>query len=218
MTGTVRLRSAGTFLALVLACGPAIAEQGDAELGLRLLWVTGSATSSGTVADTGSAVKLSSGPGVELDWLLWPFDELTVELSLGLSGHPIETVGGTFSGVDGGTLWHVPVSAVAQYRPKLTDRLDPYVGLGLVYHLLKPRMSSSYDQLLSDLEFSNDLNVVAQVGVVYALDVHWSANLDLRYTGLRTTATLTARDGTRLAALDLKMDPWVVSVGFRVRY
>ena len=40
---------------------------------------SGSTTSSGTVADTGSSVTLASGPGVEIDWTIAPLDELTVE-------------------------------------------------------------------------------------------------------------------------------------------
>ena len=154
----------------------------------------------------------------ELAWVVWPLDELTVELSLGLSGHPIGTSGGLVGGIDGGTLWRIPVSAVAQYRPEIVDRLDPYVGLGLVYNVLVARMSSDYGQWLSDVDFDDELNLVAQVGISYALDHRWSANLDLRYMGLRTTGTFTALDGSELARVDFKLDPWVVALGFRVRY
>jgi outer membrane protein W len=208
-------------IALILAVSipiVATAEQGDSEVGIRLLWTTGSATSTGTIAETGSAVTLSSGPGVETGWVLWPLDELSVELSLGLTGHPIKTRGGSLGGLDGGTLWRFPISAVAQYRPKLTDRLDPYVGLGLVFNVLVPRMSSEYEQLLSDLDFTNELDVVAQAGLSYAIDVRWSANLDLRYMGLRTTGTFVALDGSTLDETVFKMNPWVVALGFRFRY
>lgn len=56
-----------------------------------------------------------------------------------------------------------------------------------------------------------------EVGVNYSLDLHWSANLDLRYMGLRTTGTFVSMDGTR-DDLSFSMNPWVVGLGFRYRY
>ena len=203
--------------ALVLWGSPATAEQGDTEVGFRLMWVTGSATAAGTIADTGSSPTLSSGPGIELDWVLWPLDELTVEMSIGASPHPVGTSGGTLGGIDGGTVWRLPVSAVAQYRPDLDSRFDPYVGLGFVYNVMVFDDSSVYKELFSEAKFSNEIDLVAQVGVNYSLDLRWSANLDLRYMGLRTTGTFVSMDGTR-DDLSFSMNPWVVGLGFRYRY
>ena len=203
--------------ALVLWGSPATAEQGDTEVGFRLMWVTGSATAAGTIADTGSSPTLSSGPGIELDWVLWPLDELTVEMSIGASPHPVGTSGGTLGGIDGGTVWRLPVSAVAQYRPDLDSRFDPYVGLGFVYNVMIFDDSSAYKELFSEAKFSNEIDLVAQVGVNYSLDLRWSANLDLRFMGLRTTGTFVSMDGTR-DDLSFSMNPWVVGLGFRYRY
>jgi len=193
------------------------AEQGDTEIGFRLLWVTGSATAAGSIADTGSSPTLSSGPGIEIDWVLWPLDELTVELSVGASPLPVGTTGGSLGGIDGGSVWRLPLSAVAQYRPDLFGKFDPYVGLGFVYNVMMFDDSSAFKELFSDAGFSNEIDLVAQVGVTYALDLRWSANLDLRYMGLRTTGTFVGADGTG-DELDFFLDPWVVGLGFRYRY
>lgn len=201
----------------LLIAGAAAAEKGDTEVGFRLMYVTASATGSGTIDDTGSSPSLSSGPGVEIDWVLWPLDELTIELSAGVSPHPVGTSGGDLAGTDGGTLWRIPLSAVAQYRPDLYGPFDPYVGLGLVYNLSRYAMSSAYDELYSKGEFSNDLNIVAQVGLNYTLDVRWSANLDLRYMGMKTTGTFTAADGAA-GESKISFSPWVIGLGFRYRY
>ena len=202
---------------LVLSGGPVAAEQGDTEVGFRLMWVTGSATAAGTIADTGSSPTLSSGPGIEVDWVIWPLDELTVEMSIGASPHPVGTSGGSLGGIDGGSLWRFPLSAVAQYRPDLDGKFDPYVGLGFVYNVMVFDDSSAYKQLFSEAKFSNEIDLVAQVGVNYSLDLRWSANLDLRYMGLRTTGTFVGMDGTR-DDLSFSMNPWVVGLGFRFRY
>ncbi len=205
-------------VALMLLGGTfAAAEQGDTEVGFRLMWVTGSATAAGSVAETGSSPTLSSGPGVEVDWVLWPLDEFTVELSIGASPHPVGTSGGALGGIDGGTVWRLPLSAVAQYRPDLYGKFDPYVGLGLVYNVMIFDDSSAYKELFTETGFSNEIDIVAQVGVTYALDMRWSANLDLRYMGLRTTGTFVGTDGTR-DELDFSMNPWAVGLGFRFRY
>jgi outer membrane protein W len=206
-------------LILTLAVSASVnAEQGDKLVGFRLFYATGSASSVGTVADSGSKVTLSSGPGVELDWVLYPLDELSVELSIGASPHSVGTSGGAFGGLDGGTLWRFPLSAVAQYRPDLFGEWNPYVGLGLVYNANVYDMSAAYKEWLSNVDFSSDVNVVVQVGVDYALSLRWAANLDLRYMGMRTTATFEALDGAALDEVDLKLDPWVIGLGFRFRY
>ena len=202
---------------ILLCAGLAVAEQGDTEVGFRLLWVTGSATGSGTFAETGSSPTLSSGPGIEFDWVLWPLDELTVELAIGGSGHPVGTSGGTFAGIDGGTLWRIPLSAVAQYRPDLYGAFHPYVGLGLVYNFTVYDSSSAYDEFFQKTAFSNDIDLVAQIGLNYRLDVRWSANLDLRYMGMKTTGTFTYNNGAT-ESIDFGLNPWVVGLGFRYRY
>lgn len=204
--------------AVILLCGSfAAAEQGDTEIGFRLLWVTGSARSAGTLADTGSSVTLSSGPGIEIDWILWPLDRLTVELSLGASVQPVGTSGGSLGGIDGGSLWRLPLSAVAQYRPDLFGSFHPYVGLGFVYNFPIYDDSSAYKELFSELSFSDDFNIVAQVGVDYTLNIRWSANLDLRYMGMDTTGTFASLDGAT-QELGFRFDPWVVGLGFSYRY
>jgi len=217
LTALNRFHPAWVVAAILLIASPGFAEQGDSEVGFRLLWVTGSASSAGTIAETGSAVTLSSGPGIEIDWVLWPLDELTVELAIGGSAQPVGTSGGELGGVDGGTLWRIPLSAVAQYRPDLYGSFDPYVGLGLVYNATAYDESSEYESLFSGVSFSNDLNIVVQAGVTYTLDVRWSANLDLRYMAMGTDATFTGFDGST-QTLGMRFDPWVVGLGFRFRY
>ncbi len=211
-------RSIFALMAVMLCGSFASAEKGDTEVGFRLMYATGSAKGAGSIGDTGSSPTLSSGPGIEIDWVLWPLDELTVELSIGASPHPVGTSGGSLSGPDGGTLWRLPLSAVAQYRPDLYGRFDPYVGLGLVYNAAVYDMSSAYAEVFSKVSFSSDANIVVQVGVNYDLDERWSANLDLRYMGMTTDGTFTSLDGATRDELSLKFDPWVVGLGFRYRY
>lgn len=212
-----RLHLVCVVVAILSVGSSGFAEQGDTEVGFRLLWVTGSAAGVGTLAETGSAVTISSGPGIEVDWVLWPFDELTVELALGASAQPVRTSGGSLGGIDGGSLWRIPLSAVAQYRPDLFGRFNPYVGLGLVYNATTFDESSEYKELFSDVSFSNDLDIVVQAGVTYNLDLRWSANLDVRYMGMGTDATFIGFDGTT-QSVEFRFDPWVVGLGFRFRY
>lgn len=211
------IRIAVVAAAVLAVTGAVSAEQGDTEVGFRLVWVTGSATGAGTLTGVGGSPTLSSAPGIEVDWVLWPLDELSVELSLGASPHPIGIRGGDLAGLDLGSLWRLPVSAVAQYRPDLFGRFDPYVGLGVVYNAAIVDESSASKAEFSQIGFSKDVDVVAQLGVTYDLDVRWSANLDVRYMGWSTTGTLTSTDGT-VDSLQLTMNPWVVGLGFRFRY
>ena len=181
------------------------------------MWVTGSAKAVGTIADTDSSPTLSSGPGIEIDWVIWPFDELTLEMSIGASAHPVGTSGGALAG----SRRRDSVAATFERRGPVSARpgskFDPYVGLGFVYNVMIFDDSGAYRDLFSEAKFSNEIDLVAQVGVNYSLDYRWSANLDLRYMGLRTTGTFVGMDGTR-DDLSLSMNPWVVGLGFRYRY
>jgi outer membrane protein len=204
--------------ALVMAALPAPAEQGDTEVGFRLLGLSASATADGEIAGTGGTPELSSNIGTDVSWLLWPLDRLAVELSLGVSAHPLEASGGELAGVDGGTLWRLPVSAVAQYRFALFGPFHPYVGLGLSYNVTKLRSSSAYDERFSEVGFSDDVGVVVQAGLDYALDERWSANLDLRFMAMRTDAVFTDAGSGATSDVGFPLDPWVVGLGFRYRY
>jgi outer membrane protein W len=204
-------------LAILALAGVAAAEQGDTEVGFRLLYAIGDATADGTIGSTGSTPTLDGGPGVELNWAIWPLHLLSVELSAAATAHPVELSGGDFDGVDGGTLWRIPLSAVAQYRPDIYGPFNPYFGLGLVYNATTYQSSSSADAVFSEVEFSGELGLVAQVGVDYAIDVRWSANLDLRYMGMKTTGSFVTHDGA-VDELELELDPWAIGLGFRFRY
>jgi outer membrane protein len=203
--------------ALLALAAPVLAESGDTEVGVRALWVSGSATGDGELGDSGSSPTLSSGPGLEIGWVVWPLDWLTVELAAGVSALPVGTSGGSVGGLDLGTLWSFPLSAVAQYRPPLYGPFDPYVGLGLVFNVNLLDESDAAAASFSDIELSDELGLVVEAGVAYHLDLRWSATLDVRYMGHRPTATFTAADGAvDESAFDL--DPWVVGLGFRYRY
>lgn len=202
---------------VLVSTAPACAEQGDSEIGFRALYVTASSTGAGTLGDNGSSPTLSSGPGVELSWLLWPLDELSVELCAAVSAHPLGTVGGSLDGIDGGTLWRIPLSAVAQYRPDFGGPFVPYVGLGVVFNVTTSSAPETLQEHFPDVEFSDDLDLAAQIGIDYRLDTRWSANLDLRFMGMRTTATYAAADGV-VDDIDFDLNPWVIGLGFRLRY
>ncbi|MCU0304873.1 MAG: outer membrane beta-barrel protein [Thermoanaerobaculales bacterium] len=212
------VRRLSTVLAALLAlAAPALAEQGDTEVGFRALWVAGSATGDRELGDTGSSPTLSSGPGLEIGWVAWPLDWLTVELAAGASALPLETTGGSLGSLDLGTVWAFPLSAVAQYRPPLYGPFDPYVGIGLAYTLNLLDESDAAAAAFTDIELTDELGLVVEAGVAYHLDVRWSATLDLRYVGWETTGRFTSADGS-VDESALGLDPWVVGLGFRYRF
>jgi len=203
---------------LIASASPTVAEQGDTEIGFRLLGIAASAKTDAEIADTGSTPELSSNIGAEASWTVWPLDWLAVELSLGVSAHPLTASGGELSAADGGTLWRLPVSAVAQYRIPVYGPFDPYVGLGLSFNVAKLRPSTAYDERFSNIGFSDDVGIVVQAGVDYLLDERWSANLDLRYMAMRTDAVFTDRSSGATSEVGFALDPWVIGLGFRYRY
>jgi len=124
------------------AAGAADAQTPEWRYGGRALWV-GAGTTSGELGDTGSRLDLSSGPGLEFDATAMFSDVIGVELSVGVSGHRLDLVGGDWNGIDGGWVWLMPLTALAQYHLQVYGPWDPYFGLGITW--IQPFSSLSND-------------------------------------------------------------------------
>ena len=210
------------FVSLLLTIIVGVAGGADAgtpewRYGGRILWVSAGSTSSEFGA-TGSHLDLGSGPGLEFDATVMFSDVIGVELSLGASGHRLDLVGGDWNGIDGGWMWLVPLTALAQYHVQVYGPWDPYFGLGITWVGGFSSLSNEFEDAgVEDLDLKGSVGVAAQVGVNYQMNNRWYANLDLRYLGASLEATVRT-DDRDLPTVKLDINPWVFAVGFGYRF
>jgi outer membrane protein len=170
------------------------------------------------LGDTGGALTLHSGWGLELDATLMFSARFGVELSIGASAHRFCLSGGDWGDIDGGKVWLVPVNAIAQYHPPVYGPWDPYIGVGFSW--VPPIYNGSgelSDAGVTDLDLDGGVGVAAQLGINYQMDHRWYANIDLRYSGTSLDARVrTEEEDFPTVTLDIK--PLTVSLGFGYKF
>ena len=170
------------LVTIVAVVGGASAQSPEWRYGGRISWVD-SKTTSEELGETGSSLELDSGLGVEFDATVIFSDRFGIELSAGASA-PRFRLTGEEGSVDGGRVWLVPLSAIAQYHHPVYGPWDPYVGLGISWVVPIYKLSGDLeDSGVERLEIDGGFGGVAQIGTNYQMDNRWYMNIDLRYFG-----------------------------------
>jgi outer membrane protein len=112
-------------------------------------------------------------------------------------------------GVVIGSFKHLPPTLLAQYRFDAIGSVTPYLGAGLNY----TRISSvSLLGGAADLE-NHSFGLALQAGVDFAIDSHWSLNVDLKRINIRSDVVA---GGAKISAV--KVDPTLVAIGVGYRF
>lgn len=118
----------------------------------------------------------------------------------------------------------LPPALIAQYHFSPKSQFQPYVGLGLNYTMFfKGKSSTSlYNALngVTDLKVDNKAGWVAQAGADYDMGNGWFVNADVKYIGLKTTATfdVNTKGTAAKASVDVDINPWVYGIGIGKRF
>jgi outer membrane protein len=214
-----RRLTATCFCALLVVAGTASAQDAEWRLGGRALYMTGGTTSP-EVADTGASLELGAGGGLEFDAVARFSEMFAAEFTIGVTVQPLTVIENDIccSGVDGGWVWLVPLTAVAQFHIPVYGKWDPYVGLGIAWTYPYDDLSSDIKDFgVRDIAFKSTVGLAAQGGVNLTLNNRWYANLDVRYLGVSLEATVTT-DAGELEPVDLDIKPWVIGIGFGYRF
>ncbi len=109
------------------------------------------------------------------------------------------------------------------------SRFQPYVGVGFNYTVFwDEKASSQLKRGLSAvtgveesyrMELDDSIGIAGQVGFDYALTDHFIVNAGLWWINIETDAKFTGNTtGTRVRADDVKVNPWVYSIGVGYRF
>jgi len=128
-----------------------------------------------------------------------------------LAAYPFEHDIMLLDGTEVGSTKHLPPTLSIQYHFRPTQKLQPYIGLGLNYTTF---MSEKTMGALegTKLSLGASWGLAGQIGFDVLISDNWFLNMDLRYIGIETEAKL---DGASLG--DVEIDPWVYGahIGFR---
>ncbi|MBP8248059.1 MAG: OmpW family protein, partial [Phenylobacterium sp.] len=97
-----------------------------------------------------------------------------------------------------------------QYHFAPAAKVSPYVGAGVNYMLFH----SGKDQNGFTVKLDDGFGYALQAGVDVAVKGPWSANLDVKKVFFETDAKI---NGGALKS-KVKLDPWVLSVGFGYKF
>ncbi len=143
----------------------------------------------------------------ELDFSYFFTDNIAVELILAATKHDVSLAGtGKIT-----ELWVLPPTLTLQYHHPM-GAFKPYFGFGVNCTTI---LSSDATAAIGGVDSWEDaFGFALQFGADYALDDHWSINVDVKKIWLNLDASVTA--GGVSASVDL--DPWVVGAGVGYRF
>lgn len=145
-------------------------------------------------------------PEVDISYFLTP--NIALELILTYpQKHDIESAGTKI-----GSFKHLPPTLTAQYH--FTGMgWRPYVGLGVNYtHLSDVQWDDSVAELNPSVK-KDSYGLAAQIGADVPLGGGWLLNVDVKKVQIATDVSL---DGTNIG--ELKVDPWLFSIGVGKRF
>ncbi|KHN55486.1 membrane protein [Dickeya fangzhongdai] len=114
---------------------------------------------------------------------------------------------------------HLPPTLMAQYYfGQSTDKLRPYLGVGLNYTTFFDEKfnQTGKDAGLSDLSLKNSWGVAAQAGLDYNLNKNWLLNMSVWWMDIDTTVKFKAAGQDQ--SIKTRLDPWVFMFGFGYKF
>ncbi len=142
----------------------------------------------------------------ELDITYFLNDNFALELILAVSPHDA-----TLGGAVVTDLLLLPPTLTLQYHMPMGN-FKPYVGAGINLTFVIDSSPTAVAGFVDDWDAS--VGFALQAGFDYAIDDHWSFNLDVKKLWLGLDGTITAG----LVPVSVDIDPWIVGVGIGYRF
>ena len=107
------------------------------------------------------------------------------------------------------TVKQLPPTLSLQHHFSPNGTVRPYAGAGINYTMFFDEQATA---VINSISLDDSWGWAAQAGTDIEINKNWFANVDLRYINIETTAT------TNLGTVDVKINPWVFSVGVGTRF
>ena len=161
----------------------------------------------GRLAGAPASFSVNDAIMPELDISYFLTDNFALELILAVSPHEVDLAGvGKVTDV-----LLLPPTLTVQYHHAF-GAFKPYVGVGVNYTIV---LDSDATAAIGSVDEWNDgVGLALQAGFDYAIDEHWSVNVDVKKLFLNMDARVTPAGLN--ASVDL--DPWIVGAGIGYRF
>jgi outer membrane protein len=213
-----RLVSVATLLVTTVVALPGLAQQGERQIGIRLVALAPEAESE-AVRDYGTGFGVDDTFAVDLHLRYRLHDRLNLELGLLPTQIDLVTVGGVVDGLDAGNVLMTPLALTMLYQVPVMGKVRPYIGAGLcyTYYFHYDITSELYeDARVGSLEIDPSLGMVGQIGLDYELSDRSSVNLDVRYLGISTDIAVWDRGGNFFDKVTVDINPWALGLGVEI--
>ena len=110
-----------------------------------------------------------------------------------------------------GTFKHLPPTLMVQYHFTDLGAIKPYVGAGVNYTKIWGENMTALGQPVT-LDGSS-IGLALQAGVDYKLNRNWYLNADIKKVQIKSDVML---GGSKIS--EVKLDPWLVSIGVGYRF
>jgi outer membrane protein W len=210
------MRSLPTLFVLLSLVSVTLAAQGNAGVDIGV-WASKVNLAKGATLDGDSRADLADASGFGVNVRFDRGGRFSTELAVfSFSSDARLTAGPTDSGPARlGSLRVTPLTATMQLHPAQGRLFRPWLGGGIAYVLSGELGGREPDSAGNGrIEVDDELTWVASAGVDFSVTPALGVGLDTRYI------PMTARSRTLGAAEDgeLKLSPWIVSVGARFRF
>lgn len=173
----------------------------------------------------GGDVNISNTLIPELDITYFFTKNIATELILGTTKHEVNTLGSDISAVGGPTSANVDLGSVYLLPPTLTAQyhffpdkvFNPYVGAGVNYTIFYNEKSGS---IVRGIDYKNTFGYAIQVGFDLMFDDTFFINADIKKLFLNPDVTVDASNlapGLSIPA-DVKINPWLIGLGFGMKF
>jgi outer membrane protein len=206
-----------TLLFILVTALPAGAQQGDRQIGIRLVALAPEVDSE-TFGTTGTGIGVDDTFAIDFHLRYRLRDRLGIELGLLPTQLDLATVGGIEDGHDAGNVVATPLTLTLLYQVPIMGKVRPYIGAGLCYtHYFHYELTSElYEIRVGALELDPSLGVVGQIGFDYELGERSSVNLDVRYLGISSDIELRDWGGNLFDKVTVDINPWALGLGFEM--
>jgi outer membrane protein len=213
-----------SLLAIILISVSAIAQEeeekkpADKKWQARFRMIAVNPTPHASIETIKGDVEISTSVVPEFDFTYFFNKNWALELILATANHDVKAVSTLAGSLELGDVWILPPTLTFQYHFN-GKNVRPYLGAGINYTIFYGADGGSS---VNNISYDNAAGFALQGGVDINLKANsdkWFFNIDLKKIYLRTDATVDASSalGATVVA-DVKIDPYVIGVGFGMRF